>query len=356
MEMEKLPYPEILRKLYCMRARHLACQLRRDHVLFPLILPSEIPIKSIAQPKASFTLSRLWDCANKSTAIYCAARGSLNLQPILELSYEIRKHSSHPSTEFQKFLSKPIVYGRRDERGLKHYTVQDLDCGQATIQGVNRTHTALCQEFDALKIEISERISNGTLDCDSDGLDWMCMVNMRQPQTYNLLPSFRSLFIVILETANWGKNWYFPELQRHGQTIPVYIVYAGSDDAIDISAKLCQTFGTMKSDGTIQFARTSLTEGLVFISTLDQADFATPRVSPDKLQTLPQWGAVPGPLPEETLKALSHDYYDGPPITPELLVQYRDMSERYPETLCPVPELRPRYDPLGPDALRKRKP
>jgi hypothetical protein len=264
------------------------------------------------------------------------------------LSYEIWRDSYRPCTEFQKFLSKTIIYGRDYESGwINDHT---LDCKVATIDGVIRTHQGLCEQFAALHQEVCERKASGSLQEDH----YPC-IDTRNPQAYRLMALFRALVIVILDTQQSPDDQ--PDRMEAGQPIPVKLVCTGLNDGLDIPIDLSEVSSTVDDDGGYIKVTTTLTKALRFISNLEQRQSKVEERQNSELRQknavdIPQWGPIGGGPPEEFLK--NHGYkYSGPLITPELLIQYCDMSV-YPDTLDGLRGKRRIYDMNRDFLLRPR--
>jgi hypothetical protein len=257
------------------------------------------------------------------------------------LSYEIWRDSYRPCTEFQKFLSKTILYGRP----YNFCPIGDhtIDYKVAAIDDVIQFHQGLCEQFAALHQEVCERGASGSLQWHHYPL-----IDAEHPQAYRLMALFRALIIVILDTQQP------PDVQLNqmtpyeaGQAISVTLVCTGLNDGLDIPIDLSEVSPTVDDDGGYFKVTTTLAKALRFISNLEQRQSKVEERQNSELRQsnavdIPQWGPVGGMPPEEYLKEFGYKY-SGPRITPELLIQHCDMSV-YPDTLTRVRGERRRYN------------
>jgi len=134
--------------------------LTRNQVQDILTVISALPVPPIPE----FIKDKFWDCANKSTAVYCATsrHPPWGLTSLLTLAYDIWRYTDYPATESLTFLTKTILYGRPFESHFKSRfkSPQSLpfDCGVATVDGIVQTHLDLCNKFDVLHKETTVTI------------------------------------------------------------------------------------------------------------------------------------------------------------------------------------------------------
>jgi hypothetical protein len=115
--MEIMSNEELLRRLHHGRELFYALYLDMRQTKSPFVIPSTIPMPGITY----LDNYQIWDCSNKTVPIYYALRdlNLTHLTMIMLTAYGVWRDSPQISTEFQRFLSKTIVYGRAKESGLE---------------------------------------------------------------------------------------------------------------------------------------------------------------------------------------------------------------------------------------------
>lgn len=326
--MDPLSDADILRKLFHTREFFYARHLTSLQTKSPIFVSS-------TPPMAYDTLTdtpQIWDCSNKTVPIYYARRyiDTRHFSKILLTAYGVWRDSPQISTEFQRFLSKTFVYGRRSERGVEEpVPIQGLPLNRKdfTVEDVMKSHKELCDHFMALHDQITREIASGTFE------KWRYMnIDTRNPQAYRLKRLFCVLAIIILDDLTGEQI----DTLKSVQMLPVKLVWTGSNEGIETSIDLSEISPTITIEaGGFQAITTTLLAALKFISTLEQRQLEYDKSRDYELGSdtveLPEWGPLGDPPPEEYLKVCGIEYR-GPRITPALLVQHRDPSV-FPDTL-----------------------
>lgn len=312
---------EILQQIRRDQEDRYVSRLARYGAQFPMQIPSELPLPPVPEDAAYETPGHIWDCANKSTAIYLAT----DVYPgpeaygILPLSYEVWKRSKYPFLEKDSFLSKTIRYGRPFQ---SHKTSRLLDCDVVALPNVAQTHSELCRRFDTLHREICEAKANGTFNL----MDYGNIQNYTRLGDTRLRPIFRALAVVIRHQDTLPENWMAMNSIEKGQATSVDIVLTGMTEGLLVPIDLAEVSNgfVIVQDGDAHYATTTLHNALHFISELQ-----------DRQQEaeLSQGLKAPGiELSYEHVESMEglylHEYgkYSGPKITPELLLEHRDKS------------------------------
>ncbi|KAE9963960.1 hypothetical protein BLS_008496 [Venturia inaequalis] len=309
---------EILQQIRRDQEDRYVLQLARYGAQFPMQVPSELPLPPVPEDAACLIQDHLWDCANKSTAMYLATDASPGPEAYstLPLSYHVWKRSKHPCLERNTFLTKVIKYGRPFQ---SHNTSYLLDCEVVAIPRTVRTHLDLCSRFDLLHKDICEKsgkprewspLHSGVYGCP-------------HPSDYKLNPLFRALFILIRPQDKVPDNWLEMNCLERGQATSVEIVLTGVDEGILVPIDLAEVSDDyVQVQGDIQYTTTTLHDALCFVAKLQDRQHEA-----EHSQGL---GSSVSDTFEDPLKysKVSGKYlgYSGPRITPELLLEHRDAS------------------------------
>lgn len=117
----------------------------------------------------------------------------------------------------------------------KLHSVKSMDCDVITFSRVVQTHLRLCNRFNALHREITEKKANGTFQ----GGRFSNIYDYQRPFDYKLAPIFPALAIVIKDSQE--KHDYWSETEKHddwtemksyerGQEISANLVPMGSNE------------------------------------------------------------------------------------------------------------------------------
>lgn len=127
----------------------------------PMQVSSELPLPPVQDDTLCHVLNHLWNCANKSTAMYLAADAfpGPDYFNTLPLSYDVWKRSRYPVLERNTFLTQVIKYGRPFQN---HKISKVLDCDVVAIPRTVRIHLELRDRFDFSHQDVCENTKHQT--------------------------------------------------------------------------------------------------------------------------------------------------------------------------------------------------
>ncbi|KAE9965885.1 hypothetical protein EG328_009324 [Venturia inaequalis] len=296
-------YQDILRETQRYRERQYAFDLLRTQVQFPLRLSRNLEL-----PATNLPFSRnyaYWDCANKTVAVYEQADPKSRPCTVFNASYDIWREKAM-SLEHGCFLTKTIQYSRQPECLVS-------------------THLELCRYFDELHEHICAQKSR---NAEIDDLNGQALF----PSARRLNPLFRALFIVILDPVHAVEE----------SETPVQVVLTGQSEGLQVPIDLSeiQTTDVPQFSETSKIASATTTTFEATTTTLKNAleYIATVQIRHDKATRQIQNGdmdkneaSIPDfepPFDFDSFLRCRKWTYDGPRITPQLLLDHRDENGR----------------------------
>lgn len=208
------------------------------------------------------------------------------LRSLLEASYDVRRNSDLLSTEYRDFLTMSIAYAAELPGQGR--------CIGLCLAEVLATHNAVCEHFAVMQ----QRQKQEVLSNQAWGPDTTAFRVMR--------PLFKSVVLVVLDTPSASRDAH------------VYIVKTGRQDTLPIAFPAnmeVASLGTSSANTVV----TSLENALEWVASVEKAQREA-----DKTIFMNEyiWDRSLGD-PNKVLAKRGYAY-DGPPITPQLLLQHRD--------------------------------
>lgn len=242
---------------------------------------------SIKSPIAQLEPRLLGQLCNNLTSFYWMPSAEFDGSPLPLLPFGcifkewFRYHNDEPNIEFGNFFT---------------HLVRVYPTGPTTVQGTVEAHKALCNEAASLL----ERIGRGEAKefLPNGGGPW------RQPQNYNLKPTYRAIIIMMDQYVDPGPERDFTtlvNLDEHSKKQTVLLVRTGDDSHLSapinfealrangLCLPLARTDVPAASDDVV---RVSLANAVKFVADLQQREdttFPQPRALLETERKAKEW-------------------------------------------------------------------
>ena len=289
--MSTLSHPELYRRLQAAREQGHALILARSQIQHPLRLPRDF----IRQ----FSHFEIGDCANKLLPLYYtvpvpSGQEMSALSSAFETAYETW-WDAKLLREYDEFVAKTVVFESPSQmRALEADHAGTSRGGiDAIIEEVRASHTELCQRFRRLK-------ANPLPAADDEYESY-----------FDLNPLFEE--VVVLQVRDYER----------GQPIMVYVVRVTNEEGTGVDLMQIEGADATHHSNTVL---ASLGATLRWAIEINAKREAVKRCARDYKAWPPYW-RYKGDNPNKQMREKGYKY-NGPLITPELLLQHRDPQVR----------------------------